>query len=91
MKKFYVGKVLNYFTKAMVADISIEDKLIQKGDLIAFIGSTTGFVELTIDEIRLDEQPTDRVERGQHVTIKVPERVRRHDKVYVYHPRKDTQ
>ena len=90
-KKFYVGKVINYFTQSMIAEIAIEDQAIQSGDRIGIIGPTTGFVEMILDEMRADEAPVRSTERGQHVTVKVPEKVRRHDKVYVYHPRKGSQ
>ena len=45
-------------------------------------GPTTGAVFLTLDEARVDLKPVDVVRKGQHVSFKVPDKVRPSDKLY---------
>ena len=45
-------------------------------------GPTTGAVFLTLDEARVDLKPVDVVRKCQHVSFKVPDKVRPSDKLY---------
>jgi putative protease len=46
------------------------------------IGETTGVYEGTIDEMRLDLEPVEKVVKGDVFSIKTDELLRRNDKVY---------
>ena len=88
-KKVYCGKVTNWFNKLGVAEILIESAPLKKGDEIMIIGPSTGVIELTADEIRVDLQPVDRAEKGTFCSIPVnlggkTEKLRRSDKVYIW-------
>jgi putative protease len=81
-KKVYVGKVTNYFHKIGVAEILLEAQYIEKGDEILITGETTGAYEDHIDEMRVQLQPVDRVEKGTYFSIKTKDLVRRNDKLF---------
>ena len=81
-KKVYVGKVTNYFTKLGVAEIKMETGELSVDDDIYITGPTTGVLEMTPDEIRVDLKPVNTTRKGEMCSIKTQELVRRGDKVY---------
>jgi putative protease len=81
-RKIYLGKVTNYFTKLKVAEIKLENGDLQKGENILISGPTTGVVEYTTDEIRVDLKVTEKAKKGELCSIKTPDYLRRSDKVY---------
>ena len=85
-KKEYVGKCIKYFTKIGVAEFLIENADLHVGDKILIMGTTTGAIIQSCDEIRYDLQPVATATRGQHISIKVDERVRANDKLYLLLP-----
>ena len=85
-KKEYVGKCMKYFTKIGVAEFLIENADLHVGDKILITGTTTGAIIQPCDEIRYDLQPVPTATRGQHISIKVNDRVRVNDKLYVLLP-----
>ena len=88
-KKVYCGKVTNWFAKLGVAEILIESASLKKNDRILIIGPTTGVVELTVGEIRVDLKPVPEAGKGVFCSISVDlggqtEKLRRSDKVYIW-------
>lgn len=81
-KKVYVGKVTNYFSKIGVAEILLEAQYVEVGDEILITGETTGAYEDKIDELRVELNPVQKVEKGTYFSIKTKETIRRNDKVY---------
>ncbi|MBW6479551.1 MAG: U32 family peptidase [Bacteroidales bacterium] len=81
-KKVYVGKVTNYFTKLGVAEIKMETGELAVDDDIYITGPTTGVLEMTPGEIRVDLKPVNTTRKGEMCSIKTQELVRRGDKVY---------
>jgi putative protease len=82
VRKMYIGKVTNYFSKIGVAELKIETHDLALEDEIKIIGPTTGVYEDTISEIRLDYDPVKKAVKGDVCSIPVKELVRRGDKVY---------
>lgn len=82
MKKVYLGKVVNYFTRLKVAEIKLENGDLEKGDLLLITGPTTGVIEYTADEIRVDLMTTEKALRGESCSVRIPDYLRRSDKVY---------
>ena len=80
--KQYVGKITNYFSKLQVAEILIETNEISVGDEIMIFGSTTGVIDVKVNEIRVDLEPVNQTVKGEYCSIFIPELVRRNDKVY---------
>ena len=91
-KKIYCGKVTNWFSKLGVAEILVESSSLKTGDNILIIGPSTGVVEMTVPEIRVDLKETDSAEKGTYCSIPVDTsilescegRLRRSDKVYIW-------
>jgi putative protease len=81
-KKVYIGKVTNYFTKLKVAEIKVESGNLNKGDAILIIGPTTGVIEHIISEIRVDLKETGKAFKGEFCSVKIPDYLRRSDKIY---------
>lgn len=81
-RKEYVGKVTNYFRKLMVAEIKMESGSLKPGDAIYIQGPTTGSVEITIPEIRVDLKSVKKTVKGDQCSIPVKTFLRRADKIY---------
>jgi len=77
-----VGIVIQYFAKPEVAAIQLTDGEIKVGDTLRFKGTTTNF-EQKIESMQIDRVPVQSAKTGQSVGIKVKERVRQHDKVFI--------
>jgi putative protease len=80
--KAYIGKVTNYFTKLKVVEIKIESGHLQPGDRISIQGPTTGVIDVTVQEIRVDLKPVTKAIKGDHCSISVDLFLRRADKIY---------
>ena len=80
-RKVYVGRVTNYFGNIGVAEILVEASTISLGENVVIMGPTTGVVETTIEEIRVDLKPVEIAEKGNLCSIRV-DRIRRNDKLY---------
>ncbi len=81
-KKVYVGKVVKYFSKLGVAEFLMEAGEISVGDKLLITGTTTGALYMGADEIRYDLRSVETAHKGEHISIKVPEKVRPNDKLY---------
>lgn len=81
-KKVYVGKITNYFTRLGVAEVKMETGELCTGDDIYITGPTTGVLELTVDDIRVDLKKVERTVKGEMCSFQVPDTVRRGDKIY---------
>ena len=91
-KKVYSGKVTNWFGKLGVAEILVESASLKKGDRILIIGPSTGVVEMTVPEIRVDLKEAAQADEGIYCSIPVEAallescggKLRRSDKVYIW-------
>lgn len=81
-KKILLGKVTNYFTNLQVGEFKIESFDLKAGEEILIQGPTTGTIQMKVEEIRVDLTPVDTVTKGTLCSIRVPEKVRRGDKLY---------
>ena len=81
-KKVYVGKVSNYFTNIKVAEVKMETGSLSLGEKVLIIGPTTGVLEETINEIRVNHINVDKTKKGDICSIPVDTFLRRSDKIY---------
>ena len=79
--KRHIGIVIDYFLKAGIAQVKIQDHELKTGDTIQIHGQTTGVVELVAGELRRDDEVLEVAGRGTWVTLKTP-RCRVGDKVF---------
>lgn len=80
--KVYVGKVTNYFSNLKVAEIKIETNGIKTGEEIMIIGPTSGVIEQSVSEIRIELKKAKTATKGHVCSVPVKEIVRKNDKVY---------
>ena len=73
---------MKYFSKIGVAEFVIESNELNIGDKILITGTTTGVIEEVVDEIRFDLEPVNCAVKGQHISFRVPGKVRPNDKLY---------
>jgi putative protease len=81
-RKVYTGKVSNYFDRIGVAEVLLESGKLQVGDPIIIIGPTTGVIETSVEELRVDEINCESAVKGQLCSLPVKQALRRSDKVY---------
>jgi U32 family peptidase len=81
-RKIYVAKAQNYFSNMQVAEFKVETTHLNVGDEIIITGPTTGVIETTVKEIRVDLQSVQQAVKGQVCSIPIDEKVRRADKLY---------
>jgi len=81
-RKLYVGKCTNYFANIGVAEFKLETANLKVGDEIMISGPTTGVVETTVEEIRVDLLPVDEGKKGERISVKIDTKLRRADKLY---------
>lgn len=83
-EKRFIGKVLHYFPKANVAHVRIKAGELNSEDKILIIGKNTGVAEPEISSIWIDEEPVERVGKGNDCTLKIDCEVEDGDKIYVW-------
>ncbi len=81
-KKVLLGKCSNYFNKLQVAEFQLESSELSVGDEILITGPTTGVVETTVEEIRVNLEPVEVATKGDAFSIHIPQKIRRADKLY---------
>jgi putative protease len=80
MGEVEIGNVTDFFAKPVVAGIELSGTL-KIGDKIHIKGSTTD-IELSVESMQIERVNITEGESGDLIGIKVPDRVRRGDKVY---------
>jgi selenocysteine-specific translation elongation factor len=75
-----VGKVSDFFARPVVAGIDLTATL-NVGDKIHIQGHTTD-IELVVASMQINNVDVEEAKPGDAVGIKVPDRVRRGDRVY---------
>ena len=81
-RKLYIGKTTNYFTKIKVAEFLIETYDLKVGDEILITGPTTGVVQTTVQEIRVDLKNIEKADKGVRCSVPIETLIRRSDKLY---------
>jgi U32 family peptidase len=80
--KTYIGKGTNYFKNIKVAEFLLQADNLKVGDEILITGPTTGVVQTTVKEIRVDLKNTDEAQKGQTISVPIDVKVRPSDKLY---------
>ena len=80
--KRHVGIVMDYYLKAGIAQVKVQDHPIALGDRLQIHGPTTGVVEIEkVESLRRDDEILTVAEKGNWVTLHAP-RCRVGDKVF---------
>jgi len=80
-KEIEVARVQDYFAHVGVVALEIIEDGIRVGDILHFKGNTTDLIA-EVGSMQIDHQSVKEAKVGDDVGIKVPEKVRIHDKVY---------
>ncbi len=81
MKEKEIGEISTYFTHVGVAAIKLSGKL-KVGDKIHVKGHTTDF-EQEVESMQIENEKVAQAKKGDHIGIKIEEKVRPHDKVFL--------
>jgi putative protease len=76
-----IGIIENYFSKIGVAVIHVTEGELLLNDSIIIQGSTTD-IKMVVNSMQIDRKDVEKVESGEKVGLKVPERVRPGDLVF---------
>ena len=80
VKEKKIGYVSNYYSGISVAAVEMTGTL-SVNEIIHIKGHTTD-LEIKVDSMQIDHESVTEVKQGDSIGLKVPERVRRKDKVY---------
>lgn len=75
-----IGQVMDFFARPVVAGIDLTAS-VKVGDKIHIKGATTD-MDLTVESMQIDNADVQEAKAGDAIGIKVPDRVRRGDRVY---------
>ncbi len=81
-RKIYVAKGIKYFDNINIGEFLVESHHLSLGDEIMISGPTTGIIQTIVKELRIDNQPSETVKRGEVFSMPVEMKVRASDKVY---------
>ena len=81
-QKEYVALCTNYFTNIGVGEFIMQSGIISVDDEILVIGQTTGVIETTVSEIRVNLKPVMQTIKGDIFSMPLPCPIRRGDKIY---------
>ena len=80
MAETEIGVVTDFFAHPVVAGVDLTGEL-RVGDMVHIKGRTTA-LEFRVESMQIDRAEVGAAQAGQAVGIKVPERVRKGDRVY---------
>ncbi|MBL0145000.1 MAG: U32 family peptidase [Chitinophagaceae bacterium] len=81
-RKIYIGKGVKYFDKLNVAEFVMESNSLAAGDEIIISGPTTGYIQTTIQEMRLNDEVINKVNKGDNFSFYIDQKIRPSDKLY---------
>jgi len=77
----------NFFAKANVAEFTLKRYPLKNGDTVLIEGPTTGALRLTVENLRVNGEPAESAQPNDVVTLALPRKARRQDKVFLILPR----
>ena len=75
-----IGRVSDFFAQPVVAGIELSDTL-KTGDKIHILGHTSD-LEFVVESMQINNQNVEEGKPGDAIGVKVPDRVRRGDRIY---------
>jgi putative protease len=82
IKKTYIGKATNYFSKLKVGEFLIHSHQIKIDDEILITGATTGIIKQKVTSLHT-KKPTQIAYKGEKAAIEVNKKIRKNDKLYL--------
>ena len=90
-EKIQIWRVEHYYPKSGIAQIIVDAHEVNVGDTMVIIWATTGYMELVVDAMCVEDVAAQTATKWQTITLKVPDRVRDNDKVSLIKPRTSFQ
>jgi putative protease len=81
-RKIYLAKGVKYFDRAKVAEFLCESYSLAVNDEIIITGPTTGYLQMKVEELWVNDKPVDKAEKGETFTLVISEKIRPSDKLY---------
>ena len=78
-----IGVVSNYFSKISVVEFQLKIPVLAPGDELLIEGPTSGALHFTVTDLHVNGHPAPEAHKDDWVTLHVPQRVRRQDKVFI--------
>lgn len=82
--KQYAAKAGKYYSRLGVGEFLMEAGELNVGDEVVITGPTTGALIFTVEELRFDLKPVEKVVKGQLFSLPVPAKTRPADRLYVW-------
>ena len=76
-----VGKVIHYYAKIQVGIVKLSSEL-KLGDMVQFKGKATDF-EQKVESMQFDHKDIDVGKKGQELGMKVAEKVKKGDEIFL--------
>ena len=89
VKKVYIGKGNHFYPKTNIAEFKMEAQKVRQGDTILVNGTTTGVMEVKLDELFVNGVKSEEAVKGDVITFKVGDRIRPSDKLYKVVPNEE--
>ncbi len=83
-EKVFLGQVLKFIRKLNVAEIELQNGVLEKGQQLLFVGKNTPAEMATVKEIQQDHVFVEKVKKGERAGVKLPFAVRPKDKVFIW-------
>lgn len=83
-EKVFLGEVVKFFKKISVAEIHLQNKSLQKGEQLLFIGRSTPASFVRAEELQQRHKFVNSIKKGELAGIKLPFPVRPKDKVFLW-------
>jgi len=83
-----IGVLSNFFIKANVAEFTLRRSPLKNGDSLLIEGPTTGALRFTVENLRVNGEPAESAQPNDVVTLALPRKARRQDKVFLISPRR---
>ena len=82
-EKIFIGIARHYFPKTQIGEFFLQSGEIEIGDEIIITGKTTGIIKQKIESLYVNEKPVSKSKKGETITIKLNEKIRKNDKLYL--------
>lgn len=79
--KIAIGKCTNYFSNLNVAEFLMQSDELCQGDEVLITGPTTGVIEMTANDIRVDLKTVEKTVKGELFSMQT-DKIRRGDKLF---------
>ncbi len=78
-----VGVLSNFYSKANIAEFTLRRHSIKTGDSLLIEGPTTGALRFPVEGLRVNGEPAESAQPNDAVTLALPRKARRQDKVFL--------